>query len=359
MKTWKNSIVLAVPLVLVLSLSVQGGPYNEPGISGYVDANGKSASPTDPNAVINPIFRGWANRVDSYKPAEPEYIEPSFMDPNKALGLATGDIYDIVSLGDLYQEDINAGVPPGQITLLFSETIRNGKGYDFAVFENVIGPLCGGLYWWCELGYVEVSSNGVAFVRFPSVSLVPYDSGCYRIPDSRVIDITNVYNLAGKHPNNSTQCSGTPFDLSDLVNEPNVLNGSVDINNIVYVRIVDIPGSGDFFDDATHYIDPCTGYNYPVNHPIYDPWVTFGSGGFDLEAIGVLHPQQYRGDINLDGIVNFADFAILAGAWQKHFGQDGWMARCDISNPKDLVVDISDFAVLAEDWLKVEQWREN
>jgi hypothetical protein len=371
MRTLKNSIVLSVPLVFVICLAVQGGPYTERGINSYVKPNGAPANPMDPNAVINPIFRGWANRVANYEPAEPEYIEPWWMDPNMALGPSWGNtapedhIWDVVSLGDLYREDIDAGVPPGQITLSFSETIRNGKGYDFAVFENAIGPLCGGLYWWCELGYVEVSSNGVAFVRFPSVSLVPYNSGCYRIPDCRVIDITNVYNLAGKHPNiwgeiaSGEDITGTPFDLSDLVNEPNVLNGSVDINNIVYVRIVDIPGSGDFFDDATHYIDPCTGYNYPVNHPIYDPWVTFGSGGFDLEAIGVLHPQQYRGDINLDGIVNFADFAILAGAWQKHFGQNGWISRCDISSPRDMVVDILDFAVLAEDWLKVEQWRSN
>ena len=37
--------------------------------------------------------------------------------------------------------------------------------------------------------------------------------------------------------------------------------------------------------------------------PVYDAWVTYDSGGFDLEAIGVLQPQEYGGDINLDGLL--------------------------------------------------------
>jgi PKD repeat protein len=49
----------------------------------------------------------------------------------------------------------------------------------------------------------------------------------------------------------------------------------VDLNSINYVRIVDIPGSGDFKDSQ--------------GNPIYDGWVTFGSGGLDLEAVGVIN----------------------------------------------------------------------
>jgi hypothetical protein len=339
---------------------VRAGPYNEPGISGYVDANGKSASPTDPNAVINPIFRGWARAVASYAPA-PD-VESAYSNPAKALGPATGNILDIVSLGDLDETQIAEGVAQGRITLIFGDPclsndpnhIRDAEGYDFVVFEN--GFRVTGNKYFCELGYAEVSSNGVDFARFPSVSLTGGRVGF------GTVDITDIYNLAGKHPNGYGVCTGTPFDLSELANEPNVLNGSVDLNNIVYVRIVDIPGSGDFNDEGRKFIDPCTWPDwdyYDANHPIYDAWPTSGSGGFDLEAIGVLHPQQYRGDINLDGVVNFVDFTILASAWQKQFGQDGWIARCDISSPRDMVVDILDFAVLAEDWLEVEQWRGN
>ena len=92
-------------------------------------------------------------------------------------GPATGDRLDIVSLGDLDQSQIGAGIEPGQITVTFTEPVSDGVGYDFAIFENGLvsnanystGSVTGQMF--AELGYVEVSSNGVDFVRFPSVSL--------------------------------------------------------------------------------------------------------------------------------------------------------------------------------------------
>jgi len=152
MRTWKNSIVLAVPLVFVTCLAVQGGPYTERGICSHIYPNRAPANPMDPNAVVNPIFRGWASGVASYQPT-PQYIQPWWMDPNMALGESWGNtapeyyIYDVVSLGDLSQEDIDAGVPPGQITLSFDGPILNGKGYDFAVFENGRGPSKDNVIW--------------------------------------------------------------------------------------------------------------------------------------------------------------------------------------------------------------------
>jgi hypothetical protein len=367
-----KSISALIVFIVFVSIGriVRAGPYNEPGISGFVDANGKATPPSDPNGVLNPIFRGWAQDVASYEPT-PE-VGWDWMDSSMALGAATGDQFDIVSLGDLTQTEITQGWPAGRITLIFGKPyepndpchIRDADGYDFVVFENGFasidtnmsgGYIAGEVF--AELGYVEVSSNGVNFARFPSVSLTPGRIGSYG-----TVDITDIYNLAGKHPNGYGLCTGTPFDLSELKNEPNVLNGSVDLNDIVYVRIIDIPGSGDYFDAGRKHIDPCTGPEwdyYEANHPVYDAWLTIDSSGFDLEAIGVLKPQQLRGDINLDGIVDFKDFVILANAWRKHFGQNGWISRCDISNPKDLVVNFSDLAMFAENWLMIEQWRGN
>ncbi len=54
-----------------------------------------------------------------------------------------------------------------------------------------------------------------------------------------------------------------------------VRNGLVDLNDIKYVRIVDIPGCGYFRDSE--------------GRPIYDAWITWGSGGLDLEAVGVIN----------------------------------------------------------------------
>jgi len=334
-------------------------PYTETGVNGYIGSDWRHAAPTVADAVINPIFCGWVTDIVSYQPAPA--VDPLWSDPNKALGPATGNNFDIVSLGDLDRQQIDAGLPPGQITLSFSEPIRDVNGYDFAVFENGLisqldtaaGSIAGQMF--AEFGYVEVSSNGRDFVRFPAVSLTRAPVGPYG-----TIEISNVYNLAGKHPNANGICIGTPFDLREIADRPDVISGVVDINNIKYVRIVDIPGSGDFYDQATAHIDsgtwPSWDY-YANNHPIYDAWVTWGSGGLDVEAVGVLKEQKYSADINLDGIVNVSDFVLFASAWQSHFGQANWIARCDLAQPKDYIIDTADFAVFASQWLKVEKWR--
>jgi hypothetical protein len=187
------------------------------------------------------------------------------------------------------------------------------------------------------------------------VSLTPKAVGQYG-----TIEISNVYNLAGKHPNANGICTGTPFDLQEIANDPNVVAGVVDINNINYVRIVDIPGSGDFYDEAVTHIAPYTwpAWDFYANsHPIYDAWVTFGSGGLDVEAVGVLKEQEYSADINLDGKVDMCDFALLASAWRSHFGQADWIARCDLAQPKNYVTDTADLAQFVAEWLEVEEWR--
>jgi hypothetical protein len=357
----------AVDTLVGTSAFVYAEPYTEAGVNGYISLNNRwrHSSPQDPNAVINPIFRGWATAVVSYNQAPG--VDPRWCEPNKALGPATGrGDDDIFSLGDLSREQINQGVLPGQITLMFDEAIRNGGGYDFAVFENGLlsefttpaGSAAGQMF--AELAYVEVSSNGEDFVRFPAVSLTGQQVGLFG-----TIEISNVYNLAGKHPNSQRKCTGTGFDLQEIADEPSVISGLVDINDIRYVRIIDIPGTGDFYDEAVRHIDPGTWPAwdcYANNHPIYDAWNTslvplHPSGGFDLEAVGVLKEQKYSADIDLNGVVDMFDFALFASAWQSHLGQADWIARCDLAEPKDLIIDAFDLAVFAAQWLETEQWR--
>lgn len=348
-------------IVVVISVFAYAGPYTEPGVNGYIGEDRRHADPCDPNAVINPIFRSWATSVVSYAPAPGVFAV--WADPNKALGKATGDYRDVVSLGDLDQSQIGMGLEPGQITLAFGEPVRDCNGYDFVVFENGLvsnfntggGSIKGQMF--AELGYVEVSSNGVDFVRFPSVSLTAGLVGMYG-----TIEISDVYDLAGKHPNGNGVCTGTPFDLSEIAREGEVVSGVVDINNISYVRIVDIPGSGDFEDEAVRNIDPGS---WPVwdfyagNHSIYDAWLTFESSGIDLEAVGVLQEQNYPADINLDGVVDIFDFVLFSSAWGSHLGHANWIGRCDLAEPKDYVIDRFDLAVFSAQWLKVESWRSN
>lgn len=212
----------------------------------------------------------------SYKPGAG--VAPMFQTPGNALGEAD---QKIVTLGDLYQEQIDSGARPGSITLSFDTAITNGGGYDFAVFENgFISGSDGGLF--AELAYVLVSTDGDYWSLFPSISLTDGLAGAYG-----TIDATDVHNLAGKHANNYGTSEGTGFDLSDLTDDALVLAGLVDLDEINYVRVVDIPGSGDYCDSE--------------GNPIYDAWVTWGSGGFDLDAVGAINSVPVPGAVWLLG----------------------------------------------------------
>jgi len=257
----------------------------------------------NPNNYPNPLFFGWADSVVSYTRADGE---SSFSDPSLALGEVTGDLFDVVSLGELDQTAINNGDSPGSLTVEFSTPVKNLSGADFVVFENGFIALgfpgvAGELY--AELAYVEVSANGVDFVRFDPVSLTPSP-----VTFLGTLDPTDLNNLAGKHQNSSEGSWGTPFDLDD-----------VGLNQITHVRLVDIPGDGSFLDSG--------------NRPIYDDWPTFGSGGADIEAVGVISreitfadwPQLQNipdpadrepgDDPDQDGLSNFEEYAFARLPW--------------------------------------------
>ena len=166
----------------------------------------------------------------------------------------------LVSLGD-----------GGNAVLTFASPICNGPGPDFAVFENPLENAQQPGYFFLELGFVEVSSDGVNYVRFPAISLVPESPqvgsfGCV-LPQL-------VHNLAGKY----APFYGTPFDLDDLPDEV------VDKNNITHVRIVDVVG----------YINPEYASYDSQGHIVNDPWPTpFNTSGFDLDAVGVIHDRSH------------------------------------------------------------------
>lgn len=275
-----------VPALLGLALPAAAGPYsaasNDPAnafdapVPGFVGPHGvgKARIMTgwdeegeillNPGNYLNPLFFGWASGVVSYQASE----TVSFSDPTYGLGPVSGDNFDVVSLGDS-QAAITAPNAQGKITLSFAKPIRNLSGADFVIFENGHitvtnegGAGIGGIF--AELAYVEVSADGVIFVRLPATSLNTALAGI-PIVGARFasIDPTNVHNLAGKHVNAFGESWGTPFDLS-----------SAGLSQITHIRLVDIPGSGAYKDSA--------------DRPIYDAWKTIGSGGFDLEAVGAI-----------------------------------------------------------------------
>ena len=176
----------------------------------------------------------------------------SYHNAEDAIGPCTmNDNLSVVSLGD-----------GGSATLTFAHAIKNGDGPDFAVFENSFDD------YFLELAFVEVSSDGERFVRFPATSLT---QTVRQIGGSGRVDASYINNLAGKYRSGY----GTPFELAELADST-----GIDINNITHVRIVDAIGS----------IDPQYATYDAFGHMVNDPWPTNSySSGFDLDGIAVLH----------------------------------------------------------------------
>lgn len=173
-------------------------------------------------------------------------------DSTMALGIAGSN--GVVSLGD-----------GGLAIVTFANPITNGNGFDFAIFENSFSDV------FLELAFVEVSSDGVNYFRFPSTSNTQTSNQIG--PFDNTGDATKLNNLAGKY----RAQYGTPFDLQELSNVV-----GLDINNITHLKIIDIVGS----------INPLYATYDINNNPINDPFPTaFASGGFDLDAVGVIHQQ--------------------------------------------------------------------
>ena len=160
----------------------------------------------------------------------------------------------------------------GKATVTFASPICNRPGPDFAVFENGFANAGNTDMWFLELGFVEVSSDGENFFRFPAITYVQTDT---QLGGMACIDPAQIHNFASKYG----AMYGTPFDLDEVQDNP-----LLDKNNITHVRIIDVIGN----------IDPeyCT-YD-SEGHPVNDPWPTpFASCGMDLDAVGVIHDIEH------------------------------------------------------------------
>lgn len=273
----KNTATLAAAL-LACAVRCLAGPY--PPAAGTAGSDAIRAD--DPRIVA------WASAVGSLERGPVEISETesplaSFGTGGSALGpanafepgtgLPSTEPGSVVSLGD-----------GGRIALLFPQPITDGPGPDFAVFENAFNDT------FLELGFVEVTSDGIHWARFPSHSLGQTGVQISQAdPQNSALDPTDIDGLAGKY----RAGWGAPFDLAILQNEP-----LLDVLRITQVRVVDVVGS----------IDPAYATRDSESRPINDPFPTpFSSGGFDLDAIGVLHqiPEPSSAALALTGSAGF------------------------------------------------------
>ncbi len=189
------------------------------------------------------VIRGWVDITDQSMGVVSHGTD------SDALGPA--DNPNVVSLGD-----------GGMAILTFDTIISNGQGPDFVVFENSFNET------FLELAVVEVSSDGINYVRFPAVSETQTTT---QVGGFGSLDCRYLYNLAGKYKANY----GTPFDLEELTDST-----GINIDSVTHIRIIDVVGS----------IDPQYGTPDRYGNMINDPFTTpFATGGFDLDAVGVIN----------------------------------------------------------------------
>lgn len=235
----------------------------------YTPAAGVEGS--DAISRTDPAIVGWASAVADYSPGS--NVDAQWSNASEAIGPAEGEFNRIVSLGR-----------GGTLTLTFNSPIRDGLGDDFAVFENSFSDT------FLELGFVEVSSDGVNFHRFASDSLTTQAVGSFD-----TLDPTNLNNLAGKHRGGF----GTPFDLGELSGR-----SGLDLTSVTHVRLVDIVGDGNTAD--------------ATGDPIYDPTPTVGSAGLDVDGVGVLHAQATS-----EAVIDFETLGAALGGSLFDNGSDG------------------------------------
>jgi len=204
------------------------------------------------------VFKAWAKDCN---------VERGFLDiADKSLGKTTlGDNTSALGIADA--EVVSLG-DSGVATLHFSPAIYNGDGADFAVFENGFQNPANFEEAFLELAFVEVSSDGIHYFRFPATSNTLSNvqiAGSGEYMNARLID-----NLAGKY----IAQYGTPFDLENLKG-----TAGLDINNINSIRIVDVIGAINGYQSTDR-----------NGQKINDPYPTaFPTGGFDLDAIGAIN----------------------------------------------------------------------
>lgn len=223
---------------------------------------GSTAVPKDSSIIIS-----WASGVQDHR----GWLDIRYPDSGRvsagltdmALGKADGQA---VSLGDA-----------GWAVVSFSPVIVNGPGADFAIFENGFHIKPNSDSDFLEFAFVEVSSDGQNWVRFPAQTANDTSIQLRTFDGSRA---TKVHNLAGKY----TGGFGTPFDLEELKD-----SAGIDLTYIAYVRVIDVVGS---------LVDSLVSRD-ALGVKINDPFPTsFAQGGFDLDAVGVMHNQQFPNGIS-------------------------------------------------------------
>lgn len=179
----------------------------------------------------------FATSVVSFSPGPNGNV--NYADPTRALGGPRGGGFNSGSL-----DMVVLGVG-GSLTLGFDVTISDGPGADLTVSENGFAT-AGGVF--AEVAFVEVSTDGLNFARFPTRyagpagPLPPFGSSPMGTFGGLCGGLPVLANVLGNSldPLDPVVSGGDSFDLAELAGDPLVQAGLVDLAQVHYVRIVDL-----------------------------------------------------------------------------------------------------------------------
>lgn len=242
---------------LLLLLSISSFTYSQSPYAPAAGQPGTTAIPYDSTCFVAwatavNVTRGYVNIGDTTVQYQGSN-KATFGTESDAVGPASAISTASISLGD-----------SGVAIATFAHPITNGTGYDFAIFENGVTDN------FLELGLVEVSSDGIHYVRFPAHSLTQTTT---QISSFGSVDPTQLNNLAGKY----RAGFGTPFDLDDI--SP---SSGIDLQHITHVKVIDCIGS--IGSHCTYDAD-----GNKINELFPTP---FNTGGFDLSGVGVINEDS-------------------------------------------------------------------
>ena len=277
-------------LILVSLNAIAGGPFGPP-----ASFSESTAIPKESHRITAWATGGYAE-FSGYLNIEDKKLGFALLGTvSNTFGESDGSIW---SLGD-----------SGVVVLTFENYISDNEGFDLAVFENSFSET------FLELAFVEVSSDGVHFFRFPSTSLTDTSKN---IGGFGSLDATNLNNLAGKYKAGY----GTPFDLEDIPDTA-LLNKQA----VQYVKIIDVIGTNSNYGSLDS-----------KGNKIIDPFPTpFSSGGFDLDAVAVLGNSTNENEVLLTSFLPFPNptNSIL------YFNVEGLKTLFDISGQQVLTTSMS------------------
>ncbi|MEZ6196204.1 MAG: hypothetical protein R3F20_10840 [Planctomycetota bacterium] len=247
-----------------------------------------------------------------------------------------------------YQSVFSLGAG-GDAVFGFAHAIRDGAGADFIVFENAFELFLPPTYTmpsgdsFAEVAFVEVSTNGIDFARFPTSYNGP-DASHGVFGGSTIGSFAGfagsgpVYadlGFGGISPGDAALAGGDAFDLAALVAHPLVTAGLVDLQQINFLRLVDVQ-EGTAFDSFGNTIwddrgndpldsadiDAIAVLNHTGNATAIAPDVALERDAADRllvtvsdpQGLGALVPSSFVTSLNYQPI-GIADFLFYFSVW--------------------------------------------